>query len=80
MEREVVQGLDFDPSPKGVRYENDQDRFLVTIWTEGETFSEERLEAIQTRAEELADELAAGTPVVVETTDDDPPRQGAVDD
>ena len=69
MEMAVLEALRDDPSSKQARYEADADRIVVTIHSEGETIPEERLRGLQERAEEVTD----GTPVVIETTDEDVP-------
>lgn len=65
----VITAIDFDPAPKAVRYEAARNAFIVTIYAEGETFTDERLNAIQAAAEEAA----AGEAVIIELTDEDPP-------
>ncbi len=65
----VITAIDFDPAPKAVHFEPARNAFIITIYTVGETFSDERLGAIQTAAEEVAE----GKAVIIELTDEDPP-------
>ena len=69
MEMAVLEALRDDPSSKRARYEADAGRIVVTMYSEGEPLSEERLRGLQARAEEVTD----GTPVVIETTYEDLP-------
>lgn len=71
MELAVLEALSDDPASKEARYEADADRIVVTVHADGESLSDERLRDLQERAEEVTN----GTPVVVETTDEDVPTE-----
>lgn len=58
-----------EPAPKEVRYDADRGAFIVTLYTEGEVFTDERLNAVQAAAEEAVQ----GETVIIELTDEDPP-------
>ena len=72
LELAVLDALADDPHQKAARYEADDDRVVVTVWTQGGTLDADALRDLEQRAEQVTD----GVDVVVETTDEDAPTEG----
>lgn len=71
LELAVLDALSYDPHPKDARYEPENNRVVVTLYTLGDDLTDREIHDLEAAGEKATDDVD----VVIEPTDEDQPSE-----